>query len=85
MPKHELGSGPIQDEYRVQMNAIARVIDEALNGDLKGPNRTVEFVLLVFPYGTKDGRCNYISNGADRSDMVKLLREQANRFDTGAM
>lgn len=44
--------------------------------------REVGFVLLVFPYGSNDGRCNYISNGADRKDMVKLLREQANRFDT---
>jgi hypothetical protein len=38
-------------------------------------------VLLVFNYGEKEGRCNYISNGADRKDMVKLLREQAQRFE----
>lgn len=79
----ELGSGPIQEEYRARMNALARVIDEALNGEAKGVDRSVGFVLLVFEFGEKDGRCNYISNGADRKDMVKLLREQANRFDTG--
>lgn len=81
MPKHELGSGPIQDEYRKQMNAIARVLDQTLNGDLKGPKRHTGFVLLVFPFGKSEGRCNYISNGAGRQDIVKLLREQANRFD----
>jgi hypothetical protein len=83
MAEHELGSAPVEERYRTQMNSIARVLDEVLNGDKRGKDRTVGFVLLVFPYGEADGRCNYISNGADRKDMVKLLREQANRFDTG--
>jgi len=83
MSDHELGSGPIQDEYRVQMNAIAMVLDETFNGDARGSDRKTGFVLLVFPYGDVDGRCNYISNGADRRDIIKLLREQANRFDSG--
>ena len=83
MPEHQLGSAPIQDEYRAQMNAIAKVLDEVLNGDKKGADRPNGFVLLVFPFGEKNGRCNYISNGADRVDIIKLLREQANRFDTG--
>ncbi len=84
MAKHQLGSAPIQKEYIVQMNAIAAVINEALNGNAKGPDRQTGFVLLVFPFGeAKEGRCNYISNGADRHDIIKLLREQANRFDTG--
>ena len=83
MPKdHQLGSGPIEDSYRVQMNAVAKVLDETLNGDARGDQRSVGFVLLVFPFGEREGRCNYISNGADRADIVKLLREQANRFDT---
>jgi len=81
--EHQLGSGPIQEDYRAQMNAIARVLDEAFNGEAKGADRKTGFVLLVFPFGSKDERCNYISNGADRTDIVKLLREQANRFDTG--
>ena len=79
------GSAPIQDEYRAQMNAVAKILDEVFNGVARGADRQVGFVLLVFPFGEKDGRCNYISNGADRADMVKLLREQANRFDPGAM
>lgn len=81
--EHQFGSGPIEEQYREQMAAIAKVLDEVLNGGAKGPSRKTGFVLLVFSFGeTKNGRCNYISNGADRADMIKLLREQANRFDT---
>lgn len=79
---HQLGSGPIEEEFRERMNAIARTLDVIFNGHAHGPDRKIGFVLLVFPYGDAEGRCNYISNGADRADMVKLLREQANRFDT---
>jgi len=82
-PKHELGSGPIQEEYRAQMIAVAQVLDETFNGEARGTDRKTGFVLLVFPFGDVDGRCNYISNGADRRDIIKLLREQANRFDQG--
>jgi len=60
---------------------IARALDDVLNEGLKGADRKVGFVLLLFEYGESDGTCNYISNGADRRDIIKLLREQANRFD----
>ena len=73
---------PIQAKYRELMNAVAHAIDEMFNGDAKGQDRETGFVLLVFPFGDADGaRCNYISNGADRRDMVSLLREMAARFD----
>ena len=81
MSDHQLGSGPIESGYLEIMNEIARSLDMILNGALQGPDRTTGFVLLVFPYGETEGRCNYISNGADRADIIKLLREQANRFD----
>ena len=85
-PQQDFGSGPIEEAHREQMNAVARTLDQVFNGDRRGPARQTGFVLLVFPFGeAKNGRCNYISNGADRSDIVKLLREQANRFDTGTM
>lgn len=72
----------IQEKYRATMNAVAHAIDEMFNGDAKGKDRETGFVLLVFPFGDADGsRCNYISNGADRRDMVSLLREMAARFD----
>jgi len=76
----ELGDAPIEPEYVEKMQLIAQMLDRAFNGDLRLNDRTTGFVLLVFPFGTKDGRCNYISNGADRADVLKLLEEQAQRF-----
>jgi hypothetical protein len=38
-------------------------------------------VLLVFEYGEKEGRCNFISNGADRKDIVTLFKEMIKRFE----
>jgi hypothetical protein len=76
-----LGDAPIDPAYRDQMNAIARGVDEVFNGDAKGADRKVGFVLLVFPYGEGEGRCNYISNGADRNDIVTMFKEQIKRFE----
>jgi hypothetical protein len=77
----ELGDAPIEAAYLRQMNQVARLLDEVFNGRSTGDDRHTGFVLLVFPFGEKDGRCNYISNGADRADVLKLLKEQARRFE----
>lgn len=79
--KHTLGDAPIEQKYREQMNAIARGLDQVLNGKAKGNDRKIGFVLLLFEYGSSDGRANYISNGADRKDIVTLFREQIKRFE----
>jgi hypothetical protein len=79
--KHSLGDAPIQPEYRDTMNAVAKALDETFNGDLRGNDRKVGFVLLLFEYGEKEGRCNFISNGADRKDIVTLFREMIARFE----
>lgn len=76
-----LGDGPIEQRYRDLMNETARGLDEIFNGDTRGKDKTTGFVLLVFPFGATDGRCNYISNGADRRDIVTLLKEQIRRFE----
>lgn len=76
-----LGDAPIQPEYREMMNSIARALDKTLNGDNVGKKRKVGFVLLVFEFDEKEGRCNYISNGADRKDIVNLFKEQIKRFE----
>ena len=76
-----LGDAPIEARHHEQMNFIARALDEAFNGEAKGAARETGFVLLVFPFGAKDGRCNYISNGADRRDIVVMLKEQIARFE----
>ena len=76
-----LGDAPIEPEYREKMAAIAQALDEVFNGETKGPARQTGFVLLVFPFGEGEGRCNYISNGADRKDIVTMLKEQIKRFE----
>ena len=63
------------------MEAIARRLDYGFNGDVRGDARKTGFVLLVFPFGDTSGRANYISNGADRKDIVVLMREMIARFE----
>ena len=77
-----LGDAPIQTEYHEQMNAVAEGLDRIFNGETHGPDRKTGFVLLVFPFGDSDsGRCNFISNGADRRDVVTLMKEMIARFE----
>jgi hypothetical protein len=78
---NQLGDAPIDPALVEGMNFIARTLDEAFNGDKRGSDRKVGFVLLVFPFGASDGRCNYISNGADRRDIVTMMKEQIARFE----
>lgn len=77
-----LGDGPIQEQYRAKMNAIAQALDQTLNSDTKGGKQETGFILLVFPFGNVEGaRCNFISNGADRRDVVTLMKEMIARFE----
>jgi hypothetical protein len=64
------------------MNAVAEAVDHMFNGDEHGADRKVGFVMLVFPFGEEQvGRCNFISNGADRKDIVALFKEMIARFE----
>ena len=76
-----LGDAPVEPEYVEKMHAVAQALDELFNGPVKGPARKTGFVLLVFPFGESEGRCNYISNGADRTDIVTMMKEQIKRFE----
>jgi hypothetical protein len=78
--KNDLGDGPLEEKYREKMLLIGRGLDEIFNGETKGQDRQTGFILLVFPFGNDDGRCNYLSNGADRRDVILLLEEQLKRF-----
>lgn len=78
---HSLGDGPIEQAQHNNMNAVAGALDQIFNGDAKGSEREWGFVLMVFPFGSGDGRCNYISNGADRGDIVVLMKEMIARFE----
>lgn len=40
------------------------------------------FVLLTYPFGGVKGLANYVSN-AQRQDIIKFLRETANRLEKG--
>ena len=79
--RHELGDAPIEPQYVESMQAIAQVLNETFNGEAKGKDRKTGFVLMVFPFGDHSGRCNYISNGADRTDIVTLMKEMIARFE----
>lgn len=83
MKEHQLGDGPISSEYLEKMNQLARLVDKYFNGDTKGVNRETGFVLLVYKYGVpKEGDCcNFISNGADRKDLIVLFKEMIARFE----
>ena len=81
MTDHQIGDGPIEERYRRRMNDLAEGLDRFLNGDMRGANRKTGFVLLVFPFGDESGRCNYISNGAARADIVTMMKEQIARFE----
>lgn len=76
----QLGDAPLESRHARTMKRVAREIDAQFNPDTAGNSRTVGFVLLVFPFGESDGRCNYISNGAGREAVATLLEEQAKRF-----
>jgi hypothetical protein len=75
-----LGDGPIEPQYQEQMVELARFLNEYFNGDLRGTARQTGFVLLVFPFQGHEGRVNYISNGADREDIIALFTQQIARF-----
>jgi hypothetical protein len=77
--EHQLGDAPIEAEYTAKMNAIAAALDKTFNGQVGGEGRETGFVLMVFKFGD-EGRCNYISNGADRQDVVTLFKEMIARF-----
>jgi hypothetical protein len=79
---HPSDHHPVQEEYRVKMAAMARLIDEHFNGEKAtrdGP-RSIGFALLVFPFtdlgklGKGEDRINYMSN-AERVDMLTAMKE----------
>jgi hypothetical protein len=79
-PHQRLGDAPVEAEYHDKMVAIVKAIDEFFNGQTKAPNKEIGFVLMTFKYGDS-GRCNYMSNGADRKDVVTLMKEMIARFE----
>lgn len=68
----------IQQQY---MQELAGVLDELLNGEAKGDERKMGFVLLTFPFGVvENGRVNYVGNGA-RDEVRAALKELLARWE----
>lgn len=74
-----LGDAPVEEQYHAQMHAVMHAVDDFLNGEER-PRKT-GIVIMMFPYGNTDGRCNYMSNGANRDDVVTLMKEMIARFE----
>jgi hypothetical protein len=65
------------------MNRLAIALDKILNGQdvLETGIRRTGFVLLLFPFNDATGNTNYISNGAERADIMKMFKEQVKHFE----
>ena len=66
---------PIQEDPVNIMNNVASLISKALNNSSPGK---FGFALLVFEFGTTEGRMNYIST-AKREDMITAMKEFISR------
>ena len=80
----ELGDQEVQEEYRQKMVEIVRGLDRMFNGEARGMHRSTGFVLMVYTFAgfeKGDSRCNFMSNGADRRDVVTLMKEMIARFE----
>lgn len=75
---HQIGDAPVEAHLRHAMFGVAKGIDELFNGNVM-PAR-IGFALMVFPFNTTDGRCNYVSN-AKPEDMLVVLKEQVARLE----
>ena len=80
-PDQRLGDAPLEAKYRDMLLGIAGALDRVFNGEAKGAAKKIGFVLMLFEYGDHSGRCNYVSNGADRNDVVTLMKEMIARFE----
>lgn len=80
-PPQTLGDAPIEERFRDKMNYLAGALDGFFNDPAKSGERKTGFVLLIFPFGDAPGRTNFISNGADRKDIVVLFKEMIARFE----
>jgi hypothetical protein len=68
---------------RQELELITRIIGDQIVAEMNDANSgpPVGFMLMLFDFGP-NGFSSYISN-ARRADMVKLLREQADRMEAG--
>lgn len=82
----QLGDQPIEQRWTYAMNLSMSIAEDIFNPGFQesleiGEKRKVGIVMLVFPFEGHEGRCNFISNGADRRDLVVLFKEMIARFE----
>jgi hypothetical protein len=70
-----------EEEFAENMNAVAYGVDALFNGEANSSDRKIGFVLLVFPFRDHEGRCDYISNGANRQEVVAIMKRQIKRLE----
>src|SRR4029077_14015431 len=67
------------------MISLKYALDRTLNGEQvkTDPNakRRNGFVLMLFPYEDRSGRCWVISNGITREDIVSMMKFQVEDFE----
>lgn len=80
-PRNRYSDLPIDPDFRAKMIDAARALEGSFNGAARGDDRSVGFVLLVFPFGAGKGQCNCVSNGAGRKDAVMLMKEMIALFE----
>ena len=79
MSKEYQSEEPIDPKYHTQMNDLAHYLDDCFNPGLRGSARKTGFVLLVFPFEDKDGRCSYIAN-SNRGDTISFMEALVKRL-----
>jgi len=65
-------------------NSIAATLEQIFNGKEALNDKSLRktgFILMVYPYATNDERCNFISNGATRTDILARLKVQVRSFE----
>jgi hypothetical protein len=80
-PSEKLGDQPVEEQHHAKMTTVVQLLDTIFNGKIGGRDRKIGFVVMVFPYGDAGGRCNYMSNGADRRRVATLMKEMVARFE----
>ncbi len=76
-----IGNLPVEERRKVAFAEIGRHLDGVFNAGAEGEDRKTGFILMVFPFHGHEGRCNYMSNGANRADVINLLKEQLAYFE----
>ena len=80
--ENELGNQPVEQKFHDTLTAVMKTIDGLFNGAPITGEKQTGIVMFLFPYGDRAGRVNYISNGANRNDVCRMMEEQLIRFKT---